>query len=242
MSPTTLNTCDAATVSRLLRVGDSALILSQRLCERVAAAHSAEEDIAQANIALDLLGQARAWLTLAGETEGKGRDEDDLAYWRDADEFHNLLLTELPNGDFAQVVMRQFLFDNWHDLALRQLTKDDNEKAAAIAAKARKEVAYHLRHSGAWVERLGDGTEESRRRLLRSLDDLWGWCGQFFDGEVLSEDAQPEWLAAVESVFCRAGIKMPPAQFLQHRGHGEHLGILLAEMQSLHRKHPGVQW
>ena len=225
-----------------MRVGDSALILSQRLCERVAAAHSAEEDIAQANIALDLLGQARAWLTLAGETEGKGRNEDDLAYWRNADEFCNLLLTELPNGDFAQVVMRQFLFDNWHDLALQQLTQDNNEKAAAIAAKARKEVAYHLRHSGAWVERLGDGTEESRRRLLRALDDLWGWCGQFFDGEVLSADAQPEWLAAVEAVFHRAGITTPSVPFLQHHGHGEHLGILLAEMQSLHRQHPGVQW
>jgi len=227
---------------RLLRIGDSALILSQRLCERVAAAHSAEEDIAQANIALDLLGQARAWLTLAGELEGKGRSEDDLAYWRDGAEFRNLLLVELPNGDFARVVMRQFLFDNWHELALQKLAQDDNEQTAAIAAKARKEVAYHLRHSGAWVERLGGGTEESRRRLLAAQDDLWDWCGQFFDGEILSEDAQAAWLKAVGAVFNRADIETPPLSAPKHHGHGEHLGILLAEMQSLHRQHPGMQW
>lgn len=243
MSPMTLITCDEGALARALHIGDSTLILSQRLCEGVAATHSVEEDIAQANIALDLLGQARAWLTCAGDIEGKGWSEDDFAYWREASEFTNLLLVEQENDDFARCIMRQFLFDTWHRLALQKMTNDPHEGLAAIATKAQKEVAYHFRHSAAWLERLGGGTEESHQRLQNALADLWGWCGEFFNGVILSSDAKHQWLAEITPVFARANLIIPsPESFITVCGHSEHLRLLLAEMQSLHRAHPQMQW
>ena len=156
----------------LLRLGDNCLILGHRLSEWVGHAPAIEEELAIANVALDLIGQGRLWLTLAGQVEGKGRDEDKLAYLRDAGEFRNLLLVEQPNGDFAQTMARQFYFDAWHYLVLRELTQRKDARVVEIAAKALKEVTYHLRRSSDWVMILGDGTDESHRRIL----DTSGSC------------------------------------------------------------------
>lgn len=237
-------TCNNAALARVLRIGDTALIRQQRLCEWVGAAYAIEEDIAQANIALDLLGQARAWLTLAGEMEGNGRGEDDLAYFRDAGEFDNFILAELPNGDFAHTVLRQFFFDAWHEPALRRLEADADSRIAGIAASARRDVAYHLRHSDAWVRRLGGGTAESRRYLVAALEELWPWCGQLFDGVITDDALLPAWLETAQNALAAGEIELPPTTLFLPAplSHGEHLSLLLAEMQSLARAHPQAQW
>lgn len=249
---------DDALVELALRLGDSALILSQRLGAWCGHGPALEEDIALANTALDLLGQARMWLTLAGEVEGQGRDEDALAYRRDAPGFRNLLLTEQPNGDYAQTMTRQFLFDAWHRLVLDRLTRSHEERIAAIAAKALKEADYHLRRSADWVIRLGDGTDESHRRMQQAVETLWEYVGELFIMDAVDEDLlargigcdyaalRGDWDAQVDAVFADATLARPARDWAQvgsKRGvHTEQLSRILAEMQSVHRAHPGARW
>ena len=242
----------------LLRLADDRLVLGHRLSEWCGHAPILEEDIALANIALDLIGQASALLKLAGEVEGKGRNEDALAYFRDTIEFRNVQLVELPNGDFATTIVRQFLFDAWDVLVLDPLTKSSNETLAGIAAKAVKEAKYHLRHSAEWVRMLGDGTAESHRRAQRALDDLWPYATELFLADDIDRSAiasgigvdvealRPRWRETVDRVFGEATLTIPKDGFTPRGGrtgrHTEHLGRMLADMQSLARAHPGAAW
>ena len=247
-----------ALLEYLLRLGDNCLILGHRLSEWCGHAPVLEEDIALANVALDLIGQAKLWLGLAGEVEGKGRDADRLAFLRDAREFRNLLLVEQKNGDFAVTMGRQFLFDAWHYLVLRELGRSADARIAEIAAKAVKEVAYHLERSRDWVVRLGDGTEESRRRMQRAVDTLWPYAGEMFEMDAVDEELvrqgvaadlaalrQP-WLEHVGATLEEATLERPEWGWMQRGGkrglHSEHLGYLLAEMQFLQRAYPNATW
>ena len=236
-------------VEYLLRLGDNSLVLGQRLAEWLGRAPVIEEDIASANIALDLVGQARLWLSLAGTREGKGRDEDTLAYHRDQHEYRNCTLVELPTGDFAFTVVRHFLFDACQRLLLGRLAHSTDAEIAAIAAKSKKEVDYHYRHSADWVIRLGDGTEESQRRAQAALDRLWPYTHELFTPDAVDPEAaslRAPWLADVQDVLAEATLKIPQdTRFLSHgrQGlHSEHLGHLLTEMQVLQRAHPGARW
>jgi len=243
----------------LLRLGDSCLVLSQRLCEWVGKTPALEEDIALANTGLDLLGQARLWLSYAAEVEDRGRSEDQLAYLRDAHEFRNVLLVERPNGSYADTLMRQYLFDSWHLLALEQLERSSDDRIAGIAQKARKEVTYHLRRSADLVVRLGAGTEESHARMQVALEELWMYTGELFVSDEVDEvmeahgivesvaSLRAPWLAQVARTLASATLAMPPADAWMQKGgkqgrHGEQLGYLLAEMQFLQRAYPGLQW
>ena len=248
-----------ASATWLLRLGDDALVLAQRLSEWCGHGPALEEDIALSNIALDLLGQSRAFLTLAGEREGKGRDEDTLAYFRTDREFSNLLLLELPNGHFGDTIMRQCLFDQFALLRYEALAAQNVDlEVAAIASKALKEVKYHAAHSAQWVIRLGDGTEESHQRIQQSLDDLWAYTGEFFmDDEVsaagakmglgrLNGDLQSTWSDRIQSIMEQATLRIPDTTWMHKGGrqgkHTEHLSYMLAEMQVLQRTYPGAQW
>lgn len=253
---------DQALFNYLLRMGDTTLVLSQRLCEWTGHGPVLEEEMAVANTALDLLGQARMWLTLAGEVEGQGRDEDALAYLRDAPEYRNYLVAERPNGHYGDTVARQFVFDVWHYLLLERLQASSDERVAAIAAKAIKEVAYHARRSGDLLVRLGDGTELSHRRMQDALDDVWRHTGELFEDDdttralsergvtPLHESLREPWLAHVSELVAEATLTLPdPAEASHpaHRGgtegrHTEALGYLLAEMQYLQRSYPGATW
>jgi ring-1,2-phenylacetyl-CoA epoxidase subunit PaaC len=243
----------------LLRLGDNALVLSQRLTEWVGKGPALEEDMALANTALDLIGQARLWLAYAGEIEGLGRSEDQLAFLRDAHQFRNVLLVERPNGSYADTLMRQYLFDSWHLLLLDALTRSADSQIAAIADKARKEVTYHLRRSADLVMRLGDGTAESHRRLQDALDELWMYTGELFETDDVDAVLQAQgvaestatlheaWLAQVSRTLNAATLTMPsPQAWMQQGGkqgrHTEQMGYLLAEMQFLQRAYPGQQW
>lgn len=242
----------------LLRLGDDRLVLGHRLSEWCGHAPILEEDIALANIALDLIGQASMLLKLAGEVEGKGRSEDTLAYFRDAVEFRNAQLVELPNGDFAVTIVRQFLFDAWDVLVLERLTSATNPALAGIAAKALKEAKYHLRHTAEWVRMLGDGTPESHSRAQRALDDLWPYTGELFLADNIDKHAietgsgvdlesiRPRWRQTIDQVFSEATLTIPKDGFAPRGGrtgrHTEHLGRMLADMQSLARAHPGASW
>ena len=246
----------------LLRLGDSPLILAQRLGEWVGHGPILEEDIAQANVGLDLLGQARLWLTYAGEVEGRfalrGRSEDELAFLRDSGEFRNLLLAEQPNGSFADTTARQFLFDAWHLPLLRALARSIDARIAEIAAKAAKEAEYHVERSGDWVIRLGDGTDESHAKMQAAIDDLWMYTGEMFTADAIElalidagvaadvRALEGPWREHVEDVLGAATLTMPGAAFMQQGGkrgvHTEHLGHLLSEMQVLPRSHPGANW
>lgn len=242
----------------VLRLGDTNLVLAQRLGEWVGHAPALEEDLGLANVALDLLGQARMLLGHAGELEGRGRSDDDLAYLRGESEYLNLTLVEQPNGDFGRTIVRQFLFDAWQVALYESLQRSKDAKLAAIAAKSAKESAYHLRYSGGWLIRLGDGTPESHERMQQALERLWPFTNELFDGDDVDRAAQeaeiapaPEslrdaWSRRVDEVLAAATlVRPPPAKFgwygKQGR-HGEHLGYLLAEMQCLHRAHPGATW
>ncbi len=246
----------------LLRLGDSPLILAQRLGEWVGRGPVLEEDIAQTNVGLDLLGQARLWLSYAGEVEARyaaaGRDEDQLAFRRDGGEFRNLLLVEQPNGGFAETTARQFLFDAWHLLLLRALAGSGDARIAGIAAKGAKEAAYHVERSGDWVIRLGDGTDVSHARMQAAIDDLWTYTGEMFVPDAtelalleagIAADvgalATP-WREHVDAVLAEATLEAPAGTFMQKGGkqgvHTEHLGHLLAEMQFLQRAYPGARW
>ncbi len=239
-----------------LRLGDNDLILSQRLGEWCGRGPVLEEDLALTNVALDLLGQARLWLGHAAALEGRGRDEDQLAFLRDAGEFRNLLLVERPNGDYAHTMVRQFYFDAWHLPLLEALGSSSDPGLRDIAAKAVKEVAYHLQRSRDWVVRLGDGTEESHRRMQAAADQLWPYTGEMFAaaaveaslgeaGVALGAVGAP-WRQQIESTFARATLAVPAAGWMQRGGkqgvHSEKLGLLLAEMQFLQRAYPGAQW
>ena len=242
----------------LLRLADDRLVLGHRLSEWCGHAPILEEDIALANIALDLIGQASLLLKLAGEVEGKGRTEDALAYFRDAIEFRNVQLVELPNGDFAATIVRQFLFDAWDVLVLERLTAASNQALAGIAAKALKEAKYHVRHTAEWVRMLGDGTAESHARTQRALDDLWPYTTELFLGDAIDAEAvasgsgvdvesiRPRWREMVERVLGEAALTVPKDGFAPRGGrtgrHTEHLGRMLADMQSLARAHPGAAW
>jgi len=250
----------------LLRLGDTPLVLAQQLGEWVGKGPVVEEDIASTNVGLDLLGQARLWLSYAGEVEarirGNGRDEDQLAFLRDVGEFRNLLIVEQPNGDYADTIGRQFLFDAWHALALDALARSTDTRIAEIAAKAAKEVAYHVERSGDWIVRLGDGTELSHARMQASIDALWPYTGEMFSVDAVdaalidsgvSADVrllEAPWRAHVSSVLAEATLAVPRDVFMQGangRGgkqgrHTEHLGHMLAEMQFLQRAYPGLQW
>jgi ring-1,2-phenylacetyl-CoA epoxidase subunit PaaC len=247
-----------ALVDYVLRLGDTCLILGHRLSEWCGRAPFLEEDIAMANVALDLIGQARLWLSLAGTLERRDRDEDALAYGRDAGEFRNLLLVETHNGDFADTMVRQFLFDTAHAQLLLGLAKSSQPDIAAIAAKAVLEVTYHRERSRLWLQRLGDGTAESNTRAQRAVDRLWPYTGEMFMMDAVDEvliaagvapDLAPlrdSWLHEVEHLLSQANLRRPQRDWAQSGGkqgvHTEHLGYLLAEMQWLQRAYPGLQW
>ncbi len=242
----------------LLRLGDNALVLGHRLSAWVGHAPVLEEEMATANVALDLIGQAKSWLDLAGQVEGEGRDADRLAYHRDAWDYHNALLVEQPNGDYAMTIMRQFLFDAFHLPLLEQLAASGDERVRDIAAKSVKEVRYHLRRSSEWVIRLGDGTEESHRRTQAALDELWRFTGELMTPDTvdlamveqgLGADLGPvtdAWRQRVEQVLQTATLQQPGEQWMQQGGkqgrHSEHLGYILAEMQFLPRAYPDARW
>ncbi len=247
-----------AFVDWLCRMGDNCLVLGHRVSEWCGHSPVLEEDIALANTALDLIGQTQLWLGLAGEVEGKGRTADNLAYLRDAAQFRNVLLAERPNGDFGQTLMRQFLFDAWHMEMLRALQSSSDKRVAEIAAKAAKEVAYHLERSADLVIRLGDGTEESRARMQKALNVLWPYTGELFLGDAVDqgmteagiapapESLKAAWDRTVAEVMVEATLDLPQGTF-QHKGgkqgrHTEALGFILADMQFLQRAYPGGTW
>lgn len=245
-------------VEYVLRLGDSALILGHRLSEWCGHGPVLEEDIALANTALDLLGQARLLLTHAGALEGRGRDEDALAYLRNEHEFRNTTLVELPNGDFGQTVLRNLLFTGWQLPLWQALVKSSDAQLAAIAAKSVKETRYHFQHAADWTERLGDGTEESSRRMRAALDTLWPYVDELFADDAVDTAAaahgfgvaasalRPAWDALVLPVLRAATLEPPAPRSFRSGGkagrHSEHLSWLLAQMQQLQRAYPGAQW
>lgn len=242
----------------LTRLGDNTLILGHRVSEWCGLAPVLEEDIALANIALDLIGQTQLWLGLAGEVEAAGRDADALAFRRDVWDFRNLLLVERPNGDFGQTLMRQFLFDAWHQPMLAALERSTDVRVAEIAAKAGKEVAYHVERSADLVIRLGDGTMESHARMQAALNALWPYVGEMFAGDATdarlaeaglmpaADSLRAPWEATVTAVLAEATLQQPVGTFAHKGGkqgrHGEHLGHLLSSMQWLQRAYPDARW
>jgi ring-1,2-phenylacetyl-CoA epoxidase subunit PaaC len=249
---------DAPLVEYLLRLGDDRLVLGHRLSEWCGHAPILEEDIALANIALDLIGQATRLLALAGEVEGAGRDEDTLAFLREAIDFRNVLMVEQPKGDFAYTIVRQFLFSAAAYYQMEGLVGSRNTTLAGLAAKALKETRYHVRHAGEWVIKLGDGTAESHRRAQEALDGLWRFTGEMFlmddvDAALIAEGIapdlapiEPKWRAQVADVVRRATLTLPTDSYMQRGGragrHTEHLGHLLSEMQIVQRSYPGAKW
>jgi len=241
-----------------LRLGDTSLILAQRNAEWCGHGPLLEEDLALTNISLDLLGQANSILQYAGTVEGKGRSEDDLAFHRTEREFYNTLLSEQSNGDYAKTILRQFLCDAFDFYFYAELVKSKDETLSAISAKSIKEITYHLRHTSSWVERLGNGTEESNTRMQNALDELWRFTGEMFemnevDAVLLKEEiavdlnsVKTNWDKKVKEVFEHATLKVPANSFMQRGSrdakHTEHLGFILAEMQSLPRALPDAKW
>lgn len=241
-----------------LRQGDRALVLAQRLLEVVTHAPEIEEDMALSNLALDLIGQARALYTYAGEVEGAGHDEDHFAYWREQHEFRNPLLVELRNGDFAQVITRQFLHDAYALPYWTAMTASTDATLAAIAGKAVKETAYHLRHSRSWVVRLGDGTEESHRRAQRAVDELWRFTAELFDTDAVEDELvtagiaadtvvlREQWRSTVTATLTEATLAVPADGAMQRGGrdgrHTEQFSYLIGELQVVARAHPGAVW
>ena len=256
MSTTT--TADLDVAAYCLRLGDDALVLAQRLCEWSARSPQLEEDVALMNLALDLLGQSRSLLTLAGVREGAGRDEDDLAFLRDEPDFVNAQIMELDNGDFGRTMARQLLVSAYAVPLWQALATSADVDLAAIAGKAVKEVAYHLDHARSWVVRLGDGTEESHRRMQQGLDEVWPYAFELFEVDELTQRlvsqgvaadpaaVQPVWERTVTEVLAEATLAVPETDWRPTGGrrgtHTEAFGYLLAEMQHLHRSHPGVSW
>ncbi|MEV4901022.1 1,2-phenylacetyl-CoA epoxidase subunit PaaC [Citricoccus sp. NPDC055426] len=237
-----------------LRLGDDALILAQRLSHWISRGPELEEDVALGNIALDQLGHARSFLTYAGKAWG--RTEDDLAYFREEEEFRSLHLVQQPNGDFAETTVRGLFLAVYQHLLYSRLLESSDATLAAISAKSLKEVDYHLDHARLWTMRLGRGTEESTRRMRRALEKLWPYTEEpFLDDELFDElegiaprpsTLRQDWDRQVQEILTEAGLAVPEAPYAMCRGrHGEpseHLGYILAEMQVLARKHPGATW
>lgn len=241
-----------------LRLGDDSLILGQRLSEWCGHAPTIEVDLSLANVALDLIGQATHFLSLAGELEGAGRDADNLAFHRDALDFSNCVLVEQPNGDFAQTMARQLLFSTYQELHLERLSSSADKRLAEIAAKALKEVAYHRQLASDWVVRLGDGTAESKARMADGLNWMWRFADELFEMDQLETQLagngiavdkstlRDAWDARIDATLAEATLPRPA----QHRPvlggrnghHSEHLGHLLSEMQFLQRAYPGASW
>ncbi|MEP1934576.1 MAG: 1,2-phenylacetyl-CoA epoxidase subunit PaaC [Roseibium sp.] len=242
----------------LLRRGDTVLVVGHRVSEWCGHSPVLEEDIALANIALDLIGQARLWLSYAGEVEGKGRGENELAYLRDAWDFRNLLIAEQPNGDFGKTLMRQLFIDAHQVSLLSALASSKDPRIAEIAVKSLKEANYHFDRSADLVIRLGDGTPESHKRMQDALDDLWSFTGEMFIGDAvdkemasagyapLPEDLKTAWQDMIHTVMDEATLKIPDSGFAHTGGttgrHSEHLGHILADMQFLQRAYPGATW
>lgn len=248
-----------ALVEYCLRLGDTALILGQRLTEWCGHGPILEEDIALANMALDQIGQSRILLSYAGEVEGRNRNEDDLAYRRDERQYRNLLLVEQPNGDFAMTIARQFLVSAYLFHLYTGLRNSKDQTLAAFGAKSLKEVAYHLRHSSDWMLRLGDGTDESNRRLQDAVNDLWYFTDDLFaadevDAWLVREGIAPDlggirslWEQTISATFAAAKIAQPAVNGTMRTGsrdgnHTEQLGYILAEMQFLPRAYPDAKW
>jgi ring-1,2-phenylacetyl-CoA epoxidase subunit PaaC len=241
-----------------LQLADSSFILGHRLSEWCGHGPILEQDLAISNIALDLIGETRSLYQYAAALEGQGRSEDDLAYLRDAVEYKNPLLVEMPNGDFADTILRQFIFDVYHFYLLQQLQNSPDKQLAAIAAKSFKEVSYHIKWSSEWVIRLGDGTEESKQRVEKAVESLWMYSGELFmmtaTEKALFEQGfipdysliKQQWETYVANVFSEATLTVPQGVFMQKGGkegrHSEHLGYILAELQYLQRTHPGLEW
>jgi ring-1,2-phenylacetyl-CoA epoxidase subunit PaaC len=247
-----------ALLAYVLRLGDNALILGQRMVEVVAAYPELEEELANANFALDYIGQARMFYTYAGELEGDGRTEDDLAFLRDENEYRNFLLIEQPNGHFGDSITKLVLFEAFYLRQLEALVHCSDKRVAEIAARAEKEIRYHLRHNTQWLVRLGDGTEESHERAQGALEKLWRFTGELFaadevdnvfenefDGPDLYK-IQEQWRATITSVLEEATLNIPDDEWMASGGkegrHSEHLGYMIAEMQYLQRVHPGASW
>jgi len=234
-----------------LHLGDNALILGHRISEWCGHGPVLEQDIAMTNIALDLIGQAKMYFDYAAEIEGQGHDHDYFAYRRDVLDFKNLLLCEIPNGDFAYTIARQFYFDQWHFLLLTELSNSEDERLKEIAQKSLKEVTYHRRWSSEWVIRLGDGTPESKEKMQRAIDDTWYYSGEAFipvdyENGILPIGLKDQWMKNVKEVIEEATLKMPTDEWMQEGGktgnHTEHLGFILAEMQYLPRAYPDATW
>jgi len=242
----------------VLRLGDLSLVLGQRLGEWVGHAPALEEDLGLANIALDLIGQARLLLSYAGEIEGRGRSEDDIAYHREQGEYLNPVLAEQPNGDFGQTIVRQVLIDAYQLELYERMAASSDERLAAIAAKSVKETRYHLRYSGSWLVRLGDGTEQSHALAQAALGRLWPYTVELFaeddldramaDGGVAPRlgEVHAAWTVRLDELLAQATLKRPGDRAHSWHGkrgqHSEHLGYILAEMQYLQRAYPGARW
>jgi ring-1,2-phenylacetyl-CoA epoxidase subunit PaaC len=247
-----------ALVEYLIRIGDNSLIMGHRMSEWCGHGPILEQDIALINIALDHIGQAKNWLDLACEVEGKGRTSDDLAYHRDAFDFRNVLLCEQPNGNWGDTLVRGFFFDTWNYFFNKLLTQSSNEKIAAIATKSLKEISYHKNYSADWIIRLGDGTEESHTKMQEALNELWMYTGELFAMDEVDEMmvkekigidllvVKKEWDKVIDEVLAEATLKKPESTWMQKGGkkgiHTEHLGYILAEMQFLPRAYPESKW
>ena len=258
MAAPSITVTETPLVLYALRRADDALILGHRLSEWCGHAPMMEEDMALANIGLDLIGQARELYSYAAEAEGKANDEDTFAYLRDVRQYRNLLLVEQPNGDFARTILRQFFYSAFADAYWRAMMGSTDATLEAIAAKSEKESAYHLRHSAEWVIRLGDGTDESHRRAQNAVNDLWSFTGELFhadasDASLIADGiaVDPEmmrsgWSDIVSNVLATATLTQPKSNWMQKGGrngqHSEHLGHLLSELQSLQRTFPGATW
>lgn len=241
-----------------LRLGDNALVLSQRLVELVADGPELEEEMANANFALDYLGQARMFYAYAGELEGKGRQEDEFAFMRDEREFESFLLLEQPNGHFGDTIARSVLFEEFYALQLEALVECTDQRLAEIAARAIKEIRYHQRHDSRWLIRLGDGTEESHARIQTSINSLWRYTGEMFAGDEVDDIVRDQfngpdldamhsrWTENMVAILLEATLEVPPDQWMDNGGrtgrHTEHFGPMIAEMQYLQRSYPGLDW
>lgn len=240
------------------RLGDNSLILGHRLSEWCGRGPILEQDIALINVSLDLIGQSRTLLQYAAEIEGKGRDEDKLAYLRVSEEFKNVLLAEQENGHFGTTIARQLIFDVFHYYFYTALTESKDEKLAAFAAKSLKEVSYHMKYSAEWAIRLGDGTAESKERIQEAFDDLWMYSGELFemdevDAMLVEAGIAPDlnkikdqWAAKMEEVLTIATLEIPTSGWMISGGkkgqHSELLGFILAEMQYMQRAYPDMEW
>jgi ring-1,2-phenylacetyl-CoA epoxidase subunit PaaC len=241
-----------------LKLADNALVLAQRLSEWTGHGPFLEEDLALTNVTLDIFGQAKGLMEYAGKLEGKGRTEDDLAYFRNERQFTNCLICEQPNGDYAKTILRQAFIDSFDYLLYSQLAKSKDETLAGISAKSLKEITYHKRHSHSWVNRFGNGTQESKTRLQTAMNELWRYTGELFETteddltlvkEGIAVDfskLKSAWEKEITELLQKANLTIPENTFMQTGGrkgfHTEHLGFLLSEMQALPRMLPDAKW